>query len=50
MKQLHSKKQNKIIVLILAVIMLCNFVMPQKVHAVTTGNGLYQAAGRGTMA
>ena len=39
MKKLHSKKRNKIIVLILAVIMLCNFIMPQKVNAVTTGNG-----------
>ena len=39
MKKLHRNKLNKIIVLSLAVIMLCSFVMPKRITAVSTENG-----------
>ena len=39
MKKLHSKMLNKLIITIIAVIMLCNFVMPKISYAVSTENG-----------
>ena len=38
MKKLHSKKQNKIIITIIAIVMLCNFVMPNYSYAKTEKN------------
>ena len=39
MRKMHSKKTTKLIISVIAILMLCNFVMPNYTYAVTTQRG-----------